>query len=74
MNLIMLSAAGAAAPTMDTIWTAVSSVVTQFLTILTSIFNFCTSNPLCLIFLGISFIGIGIRYMRRVVGAFGRGR
>ena len=75
MNLIMLSEAGAAAvPTMDTIWTAVSSVVTQFLTILTSIFNFCTGNPLCLIFLGITFVGIGIRYMRRVVGAFGRGR
>lgn len=75
MNLIMLSEAGAAAaPTMDTIWTAVSSVVTQFLTILTSIFNFCTGNPLCLIFLGISFVGIAIRYMRRVVGAFGRGR
>ncbi len=71
----MLSEAGAAAaPTMDTIWTAVSSVVTQFLTILTSIFNFCTGNPLCLIFLGISFVGIAIRYMRRVVGAFGRGR
>ena len=62
------------APTIDIIWTSISTVVTKFLTILTEIFNFCTGNPLCLIFLGITFVGIGIRYMRRVVGAFGRGR
>ncbi len=62
------------APTIETIWTSITTVVTKFLTILTQIFNFCTGNPLCLIFLGITFVGIGIRYMRRVVGAFGRGR
>lgn len=62
------------AQTIETIWTSITTVVTKFLTILTQIFNFCTGNPLCLIFLGITFVGIGIRYMRRVVGAFGRGR
>ena len=31
-------------------------------------------SQLTLIFLGIGFIGIGIRYMRRVTNAFGRGR
>lgn len=45
-----------------------------FTSVLTPVINFATTNPLTLIFLGIGFIGIGIRYMRRVTNAFGRGR
>lgn len=61
--------------TMEAMWTAISTTVTNFFTsVLTPVINFATTNPLTLIFLGIGFIGIGIRYMRRVTNAFGRGR
>ena len=58
----------------ESIFTSAITVVTNFLSLLTDIFNFCVGNFVCLIFLGVTFVGIGIRYMRRVVGAFGRGR
>ena len=52
---------------MEAMWTAISTTVTNFFTsVLTPVINFATTNPLTLIFLGIGFIGIGIRYMRRV--------
>lgn len=61
--------------TMEALWTSITTVVTNFITgVLTPVIEFCTGNPLTLIFLGISFIGIGIRYTRRVTNAFGRGR
>lgn len=61
--------------TMDALWTSVTSVVTNFITgVLTPVIEFITGNPLTLIFLGISFIGIGIRYTKRITYAFGRGR
>lgn len=61
--------------TMEAMWTAISTTVTNFFTsVLTPVINFATTNPLTLIFLGIGFIGVGIRYMRRVTNAFGRGR
>ena len=60
---------------MEAMWTAISTTVTNFFTsVLTPVINFATTNPLTLIFLGIGFIGIGIRYMRRVTNAFVRGR
>ena len=60
---------------MEAMWTAISTTVTSFFTsVRTPVINFATTNPLTLIFLGIGFIGIGIRYMRRVTNAFGRGR
>lgn len=60
---------------MEALWTAITTTVEKFLTsVLTPVINFATTNPLTLIFLGIGFIGIGIRYMRRVTNAFGRGR
>lgn len=60
---------------MEEMWTQIATTVTSFFTnVLTPVINFATSNPLTLIFLGIGFIGIGIRYMRRVTNAFGRGR
>lgn len=60
---------------MEALWTTVTSVITNFITnVLTPVIELCTTNNLTLIFLGISFIGIGIRYMRRITYAFGRGR
>ena len=61
--------------TMEALWTSITTVVSNFITgVLTPVIEFSTGNPLTLIFLGISFIGIGIRYTKRVTNAFGRGR
>lgn len=60
---------------MEAIWTAITTVIGKFLSeVLTPVTEFVTTNPLSLIFLGISFVGIGIRYLKRVNYAFGRGR
>lgn len=58
----------------NSLFSSSAKVVTNFLGVVSCVFNFCVGNVVCLIFLGITFIGIGIRYMRRVCGAFGRGR
>lgn len=61
--------------TMEVIWTSITTVISKFLDeVLTPVTTFVTSNPIALIFLGISFVGIGIRYLKRVTYAFGRGR
>ena len=57
------------------IFSTIGSTIPNFFDgVLKPVISFCTTNPLTLIFLGIGFIGIGIRYMRRVTNAFGRGR
>ena len=60
---------------MEAIWTAVTTVISNFLKdVLTPVAEFVTTNSIALIFLGISFVGIGIKYLKRVTYAFGRGR
>ena len=57
------------------IFSVITSAISNFLSsVLTPVIKLCTSNALTLIFLGVSFIGIGIRYTKRVTNAFGRGR
>ena len=56
-------------------WTTITSGVGSFITgVLTPVANFCTSNEICLAFLGVTFAGLGVRILRRTIGAFGRGR
>lgn len=60
---------------MEAIWTAVTTVISNFISdVLTPVTQYVTTNPIALIFLGISFVGIGIKYLKRVTYAFGRGR
>lgn len=60
---------------MEAIWTAVTTVISNFISdVLTPVTTYVTTNPIALIFLGISFVGIGIKYSKRVTYAFGRGR
>lgn len=82
-SLILLASAGdqitieelEVIESMEDIFTNVGTVVTKFMSdVLTPVFNTAISNNLCLIFLGVSFVGIGIRYMKRITRAFGRGR
>lgn len=42
--------------------------------VLTPVGTFCTSNEICLAFLSVTFVGLGVRLLRRALGAFGRGR
>lgn len=58
-----------------TMWETITSGVTSFTTgVLTPITTVCTSNPIALAFLSVTFVGLGVRILRRVIGAFGRGR
>lgn len=56
-------------------WETIGDGASSFITkVLTPVGTFCTSNEICLAFLSVTFIGLGIRLIRRAVGAFGRGR
>lgn len=58
-----------------TMWETIGSGATSFVTnVLTPVGTFCTSNEICLAFLSVTFVGLGIRMLRRAIGAFGRGR
>lgn len=72
--LLMLSegAAGEAGATgvMDSVMNKTGS----FLGLVTEIGNTCANNEICLAFLTVTFIGLGVRLLRKIIGAFGRGR
>lgn len=52
----------------------VMSNSTDFLTLVSNIGNTCANNEICVAFLTFTFIGLGVRLLRKVIGAFGRGR
>lgn len=56
------------------VWGTVSSGATSFLGVVSSVFNTCASNSICLAFLTVTFVGLGVRMVKRLIGAFGRGR
>lgn len=62
------------AQTID-MWATISGGVTTFISgILLPVANFCTSNGICLAFLTVTFISLGVRILKKSIGAFGRGR
>lgn len=46
----------------------------NFLGLVTKVGNTCIENEICVLFLTATFIGLGVRMLRKVIGAFGRGR
>lgn len=46
----------------------------NFLGLVTKVGNTCVNNEICVMFLTCTFVGLGVRLLRRVIGAFGRGR
>lgn len=59
----------------SSMWETIGNGVGSFVTnVLTPVGTFCTSNEICLAFLSVTFVGLGVRMIRRVIGAFGRGR
>lgn len=56
-------------------WKTITDGVASFTTgVLEPVTEVCTSNPIALAFLSVTFAGLGVRILRRVIGAFGRGR
>lgn len=66
-----LTEGGGSSDMWETIGNGASSFVTN---VLTPVGTFCTSNEICLAFLSVTFVGLGVRLLRRAIGAFGRGR
>lgn len=59
----------------SSMWETIGNGVGSFVTnVLTPVGTFCASNEICLAFLSVTFVGLGVRMIRRVIGAFGRGR
>lgn len=59
----------------STMWETIGDGASSFVTnVLTPVGTFCTSNEICLAFLSVTFVGLGVRMLRRAIGAFGRGR
>lgn len=46
----------------------------DFLGLVTKIGDTCANNEICLAFLTVTFMKIAVSLLRRIIGAFGRGR
>ncbi len=56
-------------------WETIGDGVTQFTTgVLTPVTTVVSSNPIALAFLSVTFVLAGVRVLKRVINAFGRGR
>lgn len=75
-NLVAVAALETPAlPTSSEMWTTVTTGASNFVTgVVTPAMNLIGSNAICLMFLSVSFTFLGIKAVRRVVGALGRGR
>lgn len=70
MPTMLASAAGE-----TTMWTTITSGVGSFISgVLTPVANFCTQSEVPLAFLSVTFLALGVRMLRKTIGAFGRGR
>ena len=45
----------------------------SFLSLVSDIGNTCAENEICMAFLTVTFMTLGVRLLRRVISAFGRG-
>ncbi len=46
----------------------------DFLGLVTKIGDTCVNNEICLAFLTVTFMSLGVRLLRKIISAFGRGR
>lgn len=57
------------------VWETIIDGVSKFVSgVLAPVTNVCTTNPIALLFLSATFVTLGVRVLRRVISAFGRGR
>lgn len=56
-------------------WSTLTSGAGEFITgVVKPVLDTCSESEICLAFLTVTFVGLGVRMVRRVIGAFGRGR
>ena len=70
MDVLLLASEGG-----TSIWDTVTSGASSFVSgVLTPVFDLCSTNGICLAFLSVTFLGLGVKLVRKVISAFGRGR
>lgn len=80
MNTLLMAAEAGDQITLDTVnnevmWYTITSGVSSFISgVLVPVANFCTQSEVPLAFLSVTLLVLGIRILRRTIGAFGRGR
>lgn len=56
-------------------WDTITNGVSSFISgVLTPVATFCTQSEVPLAFLSVTFLALGVRMLRKTIGAFGRGR
>lgn len=74
MNSLLLMSEGSAV-TVDSMWGTITTGASEFVDgVLTPVFNVCSTNGICLAFLSVTFVGLGVKLIRKVISAFGRGK
>lgn len=77
LNTLMTVAEAALPSTSDqsSMWSAITTGGKSFLTdLVVPIMDVCTTNALCLMFVSVTFVKLGTKMIRRIVGALGKGR
>lgn len=56
-------------------WATLTEGAGQFITgVVSPVMETCSQSEICLAFLTVTFVGLGVRMVRRLISAFGRGR
>lgn len=64
-----------ALPDTSSMWSTITTGAGEFITgIVSPVLNVCASNAIVLLFLSVTFISRGVSVIRKMIGAFGRGR
>ncbi len=80
MNILLMAAESGDQITLDTVtneqmWYTITNGVSSFVSgILVPVATFCTQSEVPLAFLSVTFLGLGVRMLRKTISAFGRGR
>lgn len=57
-----------------TMWETITTGSTSFINLITNVGSSAAENEIALAFLSVTFVGLAIRSLRKIVSAFGRGR
>lgn len=74
MNGVLFLSEGAAEVASGGVSDKIFTGADKFLGLVTKVGDTCVNNEICVLFLTATFVGLGVRLLRRVIGAFGRGR
>lgn len=59
----------------NTLWSSITTGGQSFINdLVVPIMDICTSNALCLMFVSVTFVKLGVKMIRRFIGALGKGR